>query len=160
MQTIKLAIKNACAENVTANSVFSLPKNIFYKHLFNQKNCAINYSACRKSMQSIKTPLAVFGFFSVFKVGVLLMGDTAGTALSAQTRISFWTPFLAEYVYTIDILTCLLKHINGRKIIRIKILTHNILTMVIKAYVRVCYCINKREIRNIEVFIWYSTFFL
>ena len=74
-----------------------------------------------------------FWFFfhlSMSKVGLPLMGDTAGFSLlfSALLFATFiFTHSIAEYVNETRILTCILKYLNGNKVLRAKILTKYVL---------------------------------
>ena len=64
------------------------------------------------------------GFFSVSKVGLPLMGDTAGTKLREPIETRRLT---AEYVNKTCILTCILQYLNRKKVLRAKTLMQNVL---------------------------------
>ena len=66
----------------------------------------------------------VFFFFSVSKVGLPLMGDTAGTKLREPIETRRLT---AERVSKTCILTCILQYLNRKKVLRAKILIQNVL---------------------------------
>ena len=78
---------------------------------------------------SIITPPAVgeafLVFFSVSKVGLPLMGDTAGTKFREPIETRRLT---AEYVNKTYILTCILQYLQYRKkVLRAKTLMQNVL---------------------------------
>ena len=66
----------------------------------------------------------VSGFFSVSKVGLPLMSDTAGTKLREPIETRRLT---AEYVNKTCILTCILQYLNRKKVLRAKTLMQNVL---------------------------------
>ena len=83
----------------------------------------------RRAWRSCKfAPFLFFFHLSMSKVGLPLMGDTAGFFLlfSALLHI-IWTEFIAEYVNKTRILTCILKYLNENKVLRAKILTKGVL---------------------------------
>ena len=69
-----------------------------------------------------------FCFFPVSKVGLPLMGDTAGSSLlfSALLHIIL-THFIAGYINKTHILTCIRKYLNENKVLRAKIPTKDVL---------------------------------
>ena len=72
----------------------------------------------------INSPRSIFFiFFSVSKVGLPLMGDTAGTKLREPIEKRRLT---AEYVNKTCILTCILQYLNRKKVFRAKILMQNV----------------------------------
>ena len=58
------------------------------------------------------------------KVGLPLMGDTAGVAVWAKSTYRL-NSFFRKISQKKNILRRILKHLNGKKIPRAKILTHN-----------------------------------
>ena len=69
-------------------------------------------------------------FFSVSKVGLPLMGYTAVQYIDcylSPCQHDFYTQFLAEYVEKAHNLTCILQHLNSKKVVRSKILIQNVL---------------------------------
>ena len=93
----------------------------------------VNYSACRRRGGVLKCPrFCFFSFFSfsVSKVGPPLMGYTAvqyTDCYLSPCQHDFYTQFLAEYVAKIHNLTCILQHLNSKKVVRSKILILNVL---------------------------------
>ena len=55
------------------------------------------------------------------------MGDTAGTSRVSRPKHGVQTQFLAECVNKTRILTCILEHLNPKKVLRAKILMQNVL---------------------------------
>ena len=64
-------------------------------------------------------------FFSVSKVGLPLMGDTAGIKLREPIETRRLT---AEYVNKTCILTCIRQYLNRKKVLRAKTLMQNVLS--------------------------------
>ena len=64
-------------------------------------------------------------FFSVSKVGLPLMGETAGTKL--REPIETRRLIMAEYVNKTCILTRILQYLNCKKVLRAKTLMQNVL---------------------------------
>ena len=73
----------------------------------------------------INSPRSIFlGVFLVSKVGLPLMGGTAGTKLREPIETQRLT---AEYVNKTCILTCILQYLNCKKVLHAKILMQNVL---------------------------------
>ena len=67
-------------------------------------------------------------FFSVSKVGAALMGDTAVQYIDCYlSPCQHDCQFLAEYDAKTHNLTCILQHLNSKKVVRSKILILNVL---------------------------------
>ena len=78
-----------------------------------------------RSYKFASLDFSVFYFFRVeSEVGLLLMGDTAGTKLREPIETRRLT---AEYVNKTCFLTCILQYLNRKKVLLEKILMQNVL---------------------------------
>ena len=74
----------------------------------------------------------LFCFFPVSKVGLLLMGNTAGFVMLFSALLhKIYTHFKAEYINKTHILTCILKYLNSNKVPRAKLPTQNVLKRLV-----------------------------
>ena len=92
-------------------------------------------------------------FLSMSKVGLPLMGDTAGFPLlfSALLHIILihLNPFYGRICQHTHILTCILKYLNGNKVFRAKIPTKDVLKrQILTDYIAKNYCLCRAEVNT------------